>query len=151
MTDRFFQLKKLCLFFMIFLLTGCSATFKNHGFSPSKDEVEQLVIGIDSKQSVKKMFGPPSSIGLVENDKWFYLSTKVRYSLYRAPEISTRKLVAFSFAKTGTLENIEVFQLANQEVVVLSRRTTDSGIKGIGLIRQILNSAGNFDPSTVVE
>jgi outer membrane protein assembly factor BamE (lipoprotein component of BamABCDE complex) len=151
MTDRFFQLKKLCFFFMIVSLTGCSATFKNHGFTPSKVEVEQLLIGKDSKKSVKKMFGPPSSLGLVDNDKWFYLSTKVKYSSYRAPEIVTRKLVAFSFTKTGALENIEVFQLDNQEVVVLSRRTTASVIKGIGLIRQILNSAGNYDPSNVLK
>ena len=151
MTDRFFQLKKLCFFFMIISLTGCSATFKNHGHTPSKVEVEQLLIGKDSKQSVKKMFGPPSSLGLVDNDKWFYLSTKVKYSSYSIPEIVTRKLVAFSFTKKGVLENIEVFQLENQEVVVLSRRITGSGIKGISLIGQILNSAGNYDPANVLE
>jgi outer membrane protein assembly factor BamE (lipoprotein component of BamABCDE complex) len=151
MTDRFFQLKKLCFFSMIILLTGCSATFENHGHTPSKVEVEQLLIGKDSKQSVKKMFGPPSSLGLVDDDKWFYLSTKVRYSSYRTPEIVTRKLVAFTFANNGALENVEVFQLDNQEVVVLSRRITDSGIKSIGLIRQILNSAGNYDPTTALE
>ena len=151
MTDRFFQLKKLCFFSMIILLTGCSATFKNHGYTPSKVEVEQLLIGKDSKQSVKKTFGPPSSLGLVDDNKWFYLSTKVRYSSYRTPEIVTRKLVAFTFANNGALENVEVFQLDNQEVVVLSRRITDSGIKSIGLIRQILNSAGNYDPTTALE
>ena len=151
MTDRFFQLKKLCFFFVIISLTGCSATFKNHGYTPSKVEVEQLLIGKDSKQSVKKTFGPPSSLGLVDDNKWFYLSTKVRYSSYRTPEIVTRKLVAFTFANNGALENVEVFQLDNQEVVVLSRRITDSGINSIGLIRQILNSAGNFDPTTALE
>jgi len=41
--------------------------------------------------------------------------------------------------------------LDDQDVVVLSRRVTDSGIKGIGLIRQILNSAGNYDPITALE
>ena len=151
MTDGFFQLKKLCFFFVIILLTGCSSTFKNHGYTPSKVEVEQLLIGKDSKQSVKKTFGPPSSLGLVDDNKWFYLSTKVRYSSYRTPEIVTRKLVAFTFANNGALENVEVFQLDNQEVVVLSRRITDSGIKSIGLIRQILNSAGNYDPTTALE
>jgi len=151
MTDQFFQLKKLSFFFMIILLTGCSASFKNHGYTPSKVEVEQLLIGKDSKQSVKKTFGPPSSLGLVDDNKWFYLSTKVRYSSYRTPEIVTRKLVAFTFANNGALENVEVFQLDNQEVVVLSRRITDSGINSIGLIRQILNSAGNYDPTTALE
>ena len=151
MTDGFFQLKKLCFFFAIILLTGCSATFKNHGYTPSKVEIEQLLIGKDSKQSVKKTFGPPSSLGLVDDNKWFYLSTKVRYSSYRTPEIVTRKLVAFTFTNNGALENVEVFQLDNQEVVVLSRRITDSGINSISLIRQILNSAGNFDPTNALE
>jgi outer membrane protein assembly factor BamE (lipoprotein component of BamABCDE complex) len=151
MTDQFFQLRKICFFCAIILLTGCSATFKNHGHTPSKTEVEQLLIGKDSKQSVKKMFGPPSTIGLVDDDKWFYLSTKVRYFSYRPPEIVARKLVAISFLKNGTLENVEIFQLDDQDVVVLSRRVTDSGIKGIGLIRQILNSAGNYDPITALE
>ena len=151
MTDQFFQLNKFCFFFIIILLTGCSATFKNHGHTPSKVEVEQLLIGKDSKQSVEKMFGPPSSLGLVDDHKWFYLSTKVKHSSYRVPEIVKRKLVAFTFANNGALANIEVFQLDNQKVVVLSRRITDSGISSIGLIRQILNSAGNFDPTSVLD
>ena len=151
MTNQFFQLKNFCFLFMIISLTSCSATFKNHGYTPSKEGIEQLLIGEDSKQSVKKIFGPPSSLGLIDNGKWFYLSTKVKYYLYRTPEIVTRRLVAFSFANNGLLENIEEFQLDNQEVVVLSRRITDSEIKGIGLIRQILNSAGNFDPTNILD
>ena len=146
-----FQLNKLFFLISIFLLASCSATFKNHGYTPSKLELQQLQIGKDTKQSVKSLLGPPSSLGIIHEDKWFYLSTKVKNYSFKEPEIIDRQLVAVSFTSEGSLKNIERFQLKDQKLVVLSRRITESSIKGIGLIRQIFSSAGNFDPTMMLD
>jgi hypothetical protein len=71
--------------------------------------------------------------------------------MYRSPEIVERQLVVVTFTSNGLLENIERFELQDQEVVVLSRRITESGIKGMSLIQQLLNSAGNYDPAQAFE
>jgi hypothetical protein len=70
---------------------------------------------------------------------------------FKEPVIIDRQLVAVSFTSEGSLKNIERFQLKDQKLVVLSRRITESSIKGIGLIRQIFGSAGNFDPTMMLD
>ena len=147
----FFRLKTILIVSILVLITGCSPTYRNHGYVPSVTELNQLKVGKSSKENVKNLFGSPSSIGLVQEDRWFYLYTKIKNFMYRSPEIIERQLVVVTFGSNGLLENIEKFELQDQEVVVLSRRITKSGIKGMSLIQQLLNSAGNYDPAQAFE
>lgn len=151
MKSYFFHLKTLLIILSLLLIGACSPTFKNHGYVPSKAELNQLKVGKSSKENVKNLFGSPSSIGLVQDDRWFYLYTRIKNFMYRSPEIVERQLVVVTFTSNGLLENIERFELQDQEVVVLSRRITESGIKGMSLIQQLLNSAGNYDPAQAFE
>ena len=147
MRGHVFILRTIITAISLLVITGCSATFKHHGYVPSASELLQLEPGKSTKENVKNLFGSPSSKGLIQDDSWFYLFTKFKYFLYRSPEIVRRELVVVTFTSDGLLGNIERFELKDQEVVVLSRRITESGIKGISLIQQLLNSAGNFDPA----
>lgn len=147
----FFHLKKLLIILSLLSIGACSPTFKNHGYVPSGLELNQLKVGKSSKENVKNLFGSPSSIGLVQDDRWFYLYTRIKNFMYRSPEIVERQLVVVTFTSNGLLENIERFELQDQKVVVLSRRITESGIKGMSLIQQLLNSAGNYDPAQAFE
>ena len=147
----FFHLKTILIVSSLLVISSCSPTYKNHGYVPSESELNQLKVGKSSKESVKNLFGSPSSIGLVQEDRWFYLYTKIKNFMYRSPEITERQLVVITFGSNGLLENIEKFELQDQEVVVLSRRITESGIKGVSLIQQLLNSAGNYDPAQAFE
>ena len=147
----FFRLKTILIVSILVLITGCSPTYRNHGYVPSVTELNQLKVGKSSKENVKNLFGSPSSIGLVQEDRWFYLYTKIKNFMYRPPEITERQLVVVTFGSNGLLENIEKFELQDKEVVVLSRRITESGIKGVSLIQQLLNSAGNYDPAQAFE
>ncbi|MDG2097373.1 MAG: outer membrane protein assembly factor BamE [Paracoccaceae bacterium] len=151
MKSYFFHLKTLLIMLSLLLIGACSPTFKNHGYVPSRAELNQLKVGKSSKENVKNLFGSPSSIGLVQDDRWFYLYTRIKNFMYRSPEIVERQLVVVTFTSNGLLENIERFELQDQEVVVLSRRITESGIKGMSLIQQLLNSAGNYDPAQAFE
>ena len=147
----FFRLKTILIVSILVLITGCSPTYRNHGYVPSVTELNQLKVGKSSKENVKNLFGSPSSIGLVQDDRWFYLYTRIKNFMYRSPEIVERQLVVVTFKSNGLLENIERFELQDQKVVVLSRRITESGIKGMSLIQQLLNSAGNYDPAQAFE
>ena len=43
------------------------------------------------------------------------------------------------------MENVERFGLENGQAVVLSRRVTDSNIKGLSFLRQLLGNIGNIN------
>ena len=49
---------------LISVLLSCTTNIKNHGFVPSGSDLETLVIGKDTKQSVAKKIGRPATAGL---------------------------------------------------------------------------------------
>ncbi len=63
-----------------------------------------------------------------------------------APKEVERQVVAVSFDTKGRVSNVERFGLEDGQVVALSRRVTDSNIKGVGLIQQLMGNLGRINP-----
>lgn len=126
-------------------VTACAATFSNHGYAPTDTELEDILVGVDNRSSVEESIGRPSSAGVLETGGWYYVSSRVRHFAYREDEVIDRQLVAVSFDKRGIVSNVERFTLADGRVVALNRRVTDTGIKGVSFIRQMLGNIGNIN------
>ncbi len=124
------------------LLAACAAQYTRHGFVPSEDELKQIEVGVDTRASVEEKIGRPTSTGVLKDGAWYYIAYTIRTYAYRKPEVSDRLLVAISFDRNGRVSNIERFTLADGRAVVLSRRVTDTGIKGVSLITQLLRNVG---------
>ena len=123
---------------------SCSAIYRNHGYVPAEDELALLTVGKDSRDSVEVAVGRPSAAGLLNDEGWYYVQSRYRQVGPRAPQEIERQLVAISFDEGGTVTNIERFGLEDGRVITLSRRVTDTNIKGANLIRQILGNFGRF-------
>ncbi len=124
---------------------GCAATFTNHGYAPTDAELEAVIVGVDNRASVEETIGRPASTGVLTDSGWYYVSSRVRYFTYREPEVIDRQLVAVSFNRHGTVENVERFTLQDGHVVALSRRVTKTGIKGVSFLQQMLRNVGNVN------
>lgn len=132
----------LCLF----ALSACSATYQNHGYLPPEEDLQQLVVGVDTRATVDDLIGPPSTSGVLEQGNYYYVRSRIReYGMYR-PEVVERQVLAISFTETDTIANIERFGLEDGVVVPLSRRVTDSSVVDNNFIRQMLSNIGNIDP-----
>ena len=128
---------------LIALLAACTALYQNHGYVPRDDELAKVVVGTSTRDDVAKAVGRPSSTGLLTGGAWYYVGSRFRYYGPREPEEIYRQVVAISFDEGGTVENVERFGREKGQVVVLSRRVTDSNIKGLGFLRQLLGNIGN--------
>ena len=126
-------------------LGGCVASFANHGYAPSDEELENIIVGVDSRASVEETIGRPSSTGVLRDNAWYYVSSRVKTLGMKAPEIVDRQLVAISFDKRGIVTNIERFTLKDGRVIALNRRVTETGIKGVSFIRQALGNIGRVN------
>jgi len=123
---------------------SCSAIYRNHGYVPAEDELALLSVGEDTRDSVEVAVGRPSAAGLLNDEGWYYVQSRYRQVGPRAAQEIERQLVAISFDEGGTVTNIERFGLEDGRVITLSRRVTDTNIKGANLIRQILGNFGRF-------
>ena len=131
-------------------LAGCVATFRNHGYAPSEEELQEIIVGLDTRVSVEDTIGRPSTSGVLTESAFYYLADRRRQFAYRAPEVVDRQLVAISFDDDGVVANIERFTLQDGRVVPLSRRVTDSNVQDTTFLRQLLGNVGNFDPARIL-
>ncbi len=128
----------------VLLAAACTPVFRNHGYIPAEDELTQVTVGKDTKDSVASKVGRPSVEGLLNDNGWFYVQSRFKTLGPRQPEEIERQVVAISFDDQDRVANVERFGLEKGEVVTISRRVTSTSIKQIGLIQQLLGSLGRL-------
>lgn len=134
----------------VLTLSACSATYRNHGYVPSEEELASVQVGVDTRDSVIEAVGAPSSAGVLDTSGYYYVATRMRHYGARAPQIVSRELVAISFDQRGRVKNIERFGLEDGEVFALNRRVTSSSIQDSTFLRQLMGNLGNFNPGAAL-
>ncbi len=141
------RLAKAVVLLCFFATASCTALYQNHGYVPADDELNELVVGVDSRATVDDVIGPPTASGVLSDGDYYYIRSRVRtYGMFK-PEVVERQVLAISFDEADTVANIERFSLADGSIVPLSRRVTDSSVISNGFLRQLLGNLGQFDPS----
>jgi outer membrane protein assembly factor BamE (lipoprotein component of BamABCDE complex) len=135
----------------IVALSACSAIYRNHGYVPTDVELEAIQVGKSSRQDVADAVGRPTAAGLLNDEGWYYVQSRFKHLGPKAPEEIDRQVLAISFNKNGVVENIERFGLEDGQVVALSRRVTESNIKGISFLRQMFNNLGKIRAKDVIK
>lgn len=144
------KMKQIVLAGSLVAMVGCTNMDRNHGYTPSDDELLDVIIGVDTRDTVLDLFGKPTSTGVTEGAGYYYVSSTFRHFGPFEPKPIDRQLVAISFDASGVVTNIERFTLADGKVVPLSRRVTDTTIEDKTFLRQLLGNIGNFDGSQFI-
>lgn len=126
-------------------LAACSAVYRDHGYVPDDELLAEITVGVDTRESVASAIGQPGVSGLLTGSAWFYVQSRFRHYSFYKPEEIDREVVAISFTPAGVVQNIERFGLEDGQVVVLSRRVTDSNIQGVSFLRQLFGNFGRID------
>lgn len=129
------------------VLAACSATYQNHGYVPPETDLQNLVVGVDGRATVDDLIGAPSLSGMVSDGDYYYVRSRKRANLMFRPEVIEREVLAISFNADDTIANIERLRLADGQAVPISSRVTETSVLKSGLIRQLLNNIGAFNPA----
>lgn len=129
-------------------LGGCASVYRNHGYVPTDDMLDQVVVGVDTRDSVVETLGQPSAQGIVDPSGVYYVSSRFRHWAWRAPQEIERDIVAISFDDQGVVRNVERFGIEDGRVVTISRRVTGEELGGATLLGQLLDNFGVAAPGT---
>ena len=132
------------------VVVGCTALYRNHGYVPTDAELSEVLVGVDSRDSVADIIGPPTAGGVSGDGNFYYVQSRFRHYAYQAPQEIEREVVAISFDAEGIVSNVERFGLEDGRIVALSRRVTDDGIRDTTFLRQLFGALGNFDAGAVL-
>ena len=133
------------------VLAGCSASYRNHGYVPSEEQLAEVVPGVDNRDSVAETIGAPTSSGVLNDGGYYYVASRVRHYGARKPKVVSRELVAINFDQSGTVSGIERYGLEDGKTIPLERRVTSSSIENKTFLRQLLGNLGRFNPGSVLE
>jgi outer membrane protein assembly factor BamE (lipoprotein component of BamABCDE complex) len=125
-------------------LAACSAHVRHHGYAPDDAALAEIEVGRSTREDVVATVGTPGTAGLMRDGGWYYVASRREHFAYRAPVELDREVVAISFDGNGRVSNVERFGLEDGEVVALSRRVTDTHIRGTTLLNQLLRNIGRF-------
>ena len=129
------------------LFISCTTNIKNYGYIPTKSELETLVIGKDSKDSVSKKIGLPATAGL--EGSFYYVRSTFNQPGFRSAQLIDRTVVLLSFDKRNLLKNVETFSVDKKTVVRLDYRVTETALDNKNIFQQIVGSIGGPSASNV--
>lgn len=130
---------------LFFGFASCTTIYRDHGYVPSDEELANVLVGSDSKETVISTIGKPTATGILGESGWYYVQSRFRHYAYKKPIAIDRQVVAISFDARGKVSNIERFGIERGRVVALSRRVTSSSVRDTVFLRQLLGNLGRID------
>jgi outer membrane protein assembly factor BamE (lipoprotein component of BamABCDE complex) len=127
------------------VLSACVAQYRNHGYLPSDSELSDVIVGVDTRDTVAETIGVPGTSGVLDQGNYYYVGSRVRHYGAFPPEIVEREIVAVEFDADGVVRNITRYGLEDGRVVALTRRVTVTGDGDIGFIRQLFGNIGGIN------
>lgn len=131
------------------LVVGCSPIEKTHGYVPRADELENVKAQQDTRGSVQRKLGRPSTIGSFDETKWYYISRKTRQYAFLKPKNVEQKVVAISFNTKGVVTEVNRYGLEDGKVIDLVTRTTPTFGKELTFLQQMFGNIGRFNASNI--
>jgi outer membrane protein assembly factor BamE (lipoprotein component of BamABCDE complex) len=132
-------------------LSACAPIVRNHGYMPTEEDLSLLTVGVDTRETVASAIGAPSAAGLITGSGYYYVRSRWETVGPREPREVDRQVLAISFDADGVVENIERFGLERGRVVALSRRVTETSIKNVSFISQLLGNLGRLRAENIVD
>lgn len=135
---------------VLVLASACQPIVRNHGYVPLDEDLALITPGVDTRETVATTVGVPGTGGVIDGGGYYYVRSRWETTAWRAPKEADRQVVAITFAEDGVVENIERFGLENGRVVTLSRRVTETSIRNVTFIRQLMGNIGRFRAENIL-
>jgi outer membrane protein assembly factor BamE (lipoprotein component of BamABCDE complex) len=132
-------------------LTACVPIYRKHGYVPTEEDLAQVAVGVDTRDSVIAAIGSPGTSGVLKESGYYYVTSRMRHYGAKQPQEVSRELVAVTFDQRGVVRNIERYGMEDGEVIALNRRVTSSSVEDKTFIRQLMGNLGRFSTGSVVE
>lgn len=125
-------------------LAACQPTVSQRGYVPNEDLIADIRPGIDNKDSVLTTFGSPSTIGTVEGDTWYYISSIHHQTAFFKEEAVDREIVAVYFDEADNVKQLGYYGLEDGKVVNFIDRSTPTRGKELTFLQQMFGNLGRF-------
>ncbi len=130
-------------------VAGCAPTYTTHGFTPQAEVLETIEAGTDTRGSVLRKLGRPSSSGTFDSSVWYYVASKMEEFAFYEPTVVDRKVVVVKFDDAGLVTAVNRYGVEDGKVVDLVTKTTPTFGRELTILQQIMGNVGRVDPGAL--
>ena len=142
--------KKLALVLVMATLAACGGQYRNHGYMPLAEDVDALIVGVDTRDRIIEVMGVPTTGGVLTEEAMYYVRSRVHHKGYVKPNEIQRDVLVLSFDKNQILRNVERFGIEKGKLIRLEHRVTEAPGGDRSVLQQIIGSIGGFNPNSIV-
>ncbi len=135
----------------LLVLAACQPIVRNYGYVPPDDQLALVEVGRDTRETVAEKIGRPSAAGLLNDVGWYWVQSRFETVGPREPREVSREVVAVSFDADGTVANVERFGLESGRIVPISRRVTETNVRGRTFLEQLFGNLGGIRADQVID
>ena len=140
----------LALVLVMATLAACGGQYRNHGYMPLAEDVDALIVGVDTRDSIIEVMGVPTTGGVLTGEAMYYVRSRVHHKGYVKPNEIQRDILVLSFDKNQILRNVERFGIEKGKLIRLEHRVTEAPGGDRSVLQQIIGSIGGFNPNSIV-
>lgn len=139
------------------LVAGCAALFlgvaacspirESHGYTPRADELDQIQVNVDTRNTVQRKLGRPSTLGTFDDDVWLYISQRTETIAFYEREIVDQQVVLIAFNHVGVVTEVARYGLEDGRIIDLVSRETPTGGRRLTILQQVFQNVGRFQDS----
>ena len=97
-------------------------------------------VGKDTKTTIQKKLGDPSTRSTFNGDAWYYISSVQKKIAFFDPTIESRSILEVHFNKAGKVDNLRHYGLRDGHVVAFQTRETPTRGRTLTFLQQLLNA-----------
>jgi outer membrane protein assembly factor BamE (lipoprotein component of BamABCDE complex) len=125
---------------------ACTPVRDTHGVTAASPEQLKVEPGVDTKETVARRLGTPSTESMLDQLTWYYVtSVQERFAFYE-PRTVERSVMAVRFREDGTVDSVDNFGIERGKVVRYSEDRTPTRGRELGIIEQIFGNVGRASP-----
>ena len=140
----------LALALVMATLAACGGQYRNHGYMPLAEDVDAVIVGVDTRDSIIEVMGVPTTGGVLTEEAMYYVRSRVHHKGYVKPNEIQRDVLVLSFDKNQILRNVERFGIEKGKLIRLEHRVTEAPGGDRSVLQQIIGSIGGFNPNSIV-
>ena len=122
------------------MLFACTPVISQRGYLPDPVAEASIKAGTDTKTSVQKRLGDPSTSATFGDNAWYYITSTERQVAFFDPSTTSRKIMAIHFDKDGKVTDIKHFGLKDGHIISFETRTTPAKGRELTFLQQLFSA-----------
>lgn len=129
-------------------VAACVPNVDQRGNLPEPEKIAQIRPGRTTKDQVIKILGTPSSTGIFDDKRWYYISRKTKQVAFLDPDVLDQQVYVVNFDGKGVVQTIDHKDLKDGREIEPAPGATPAPGRELTLVEQVLGNIGRFNKSS---